>query len=324
MRYGRRVQGAASSGRADGAVDAPPWRQLLGVVWSGRTPHLRVRHAQDEPSVVIPLAGQTLRYRTDESAEITCVGHVPFRGTADYVDCSRRPEPASRVCYRCAVVEATFASNLHHAHTRRTAELDPAVAHHLAQPNRLYLAGFRDGSIKIGTSTRSRSGTRLAEQGAWIARYVAETADGRTVRELEDAVTDILGIGQSVSTSRKRKGLVSPTPDDVLLATLDRAAARVASIIEADGVNVDLDGTDSTWRHPMTDAIAGQRIVDYPLALTTGRHDLVLETAIGRLIIARRPEGDDRFVLDPAPLAGRWLDVGDYGSDEIAIQDSLF
>ena len=78
------------------------------------------------------------------------------------------------------------------------------------------------------------------------------------------------------------------------------------------------------WRHPTTVTIAGERIVDYPLALTRGRHDLVLVTAMGRLIIARRPEGHDLFVLDPAPLIGRWLDVGDYGSDEIAIQDALF
>ena len=53
-------------------------------------------------------------------------------------------------------------------------------------------------------------------------------------------------------------------------------------------------------------------------------HDLKLITAIGRHGLARRPSGTDVFIFDPKPLLGIWPDIGDYGSDEIAIQDSLF
>ena len=82
--------------------------------------------------------------------------------------------------------------------------------------------------------------------------------------------------------------------------------------------------TDDSWRHPMADEPAVRRVIEYPLRMNRGRHDLEVVTAVGRHLVVRRPDGDDVFVLDPAPLFGLWLDIGDHGSDEIAIQDSLF
>ena len=38
----------------------------------------------------------------------------------------------------------------------------------------------------------------------------------------------------------------------------------------------------------------------------------------------KRADGDDVFVIDPSPLFGVRLDIGEFGSDEITIQDSLF
>ena len=48
------------------------------------------------------------------------------------------------------------------------------MAAYLSHPHRLYLAAFRDGSIKVGTTRGSSGHTRLIEQGAWLAAYVAE------------------------------------------------------------------------------------------------------------------------------------------------------
>lgn len=295
------------------------------VVWDENGPNLRMREAIGAPSTLVPVPDTRLGYRVDEPATRTCVGHVPFRkGRGDYVDCTNAPQPGSRVCERCAIVEATFASNLHHAHTRGSAELDPAIRKHLDQPNRLYLAGFRDGTIKVGTSTLSRADRRLQEQGAWQARFIAEATNGRLIRRLEDSVTEQLGIPQSVAASRKRRGLVTPIDDSRLASALsERAAQAIAAVIDpAAGNSVTM--LDEAWRHPMADHPATERLIDYPLALERGRHDLELVTAVGRLLLARRPNGADVFVLDPAPLFGIWLEIGDFGSDEIAIQDSLF
>ena len=297
---------------------------LLKMVWKDHLPHLRVRRALDTPSELVPVAELKLNYRLDDDVDRTCLGHVPFRtGRGDYFDCLRQPEAGSRICRHCAIVEATFASNLHHAHTRGSAELDPAISKHLNQPNRLYLAGFRDGSIKIGTSTLNRSGKRLEEQGAWMARFVAETTNGREVRHIEDAVTEYLDIPQAVSAVRKGRGLTNPIPDAALAAALDDKATQVLGVMVGK-TRTEALPMNEQWRHPMSDHPAVAQAIDYPLRLIKGSHDLECITAVGRHILARRPGGDDVFVIDPAPLYGIWLDEGDYGSDEIAIQDSLF
>lgn len=298
---------------------------IQGVAWRDDGPRLRLRHGTGEPSQLVSVIGMRLQYRTDDSATRTCIGHVPFRaGRGDYVDCNNPPESGSRICDRCAVVEATFASNLHHAHTRGSAELDPAVAEHLNQPNRLYLAAFRDGSMKVGTSTLSRADRRLSEQGAWQARFIAETTNGRAVRTLEDAVTQELGIAQSVSNRRKRRGLVAPVDDEALASELASFGRLAVEHVVDPARTASVAAIDESWHNPLWNDALVSTVIDYPLRVDRGRHDLELLGAIGRLLLARRPSGPDVFVLDPAPLFGRWLEVGDFGSDEIAIQDSLF
>lgn len=298
---------------------------LLGVVWRDHLPHLRMRRSLETPSELVPVAGQRLSYRVAGEPKRTCVGHVPFRtGKGDYHDCQNLPRSGSRVCERCAIVEATFASNLHHAHTRGSAELDPSIQRHLEQPNRLYLAAFRDGSIKVGTSTLARAERRLEEQGAWMAAFVAETPNGRLVRHLEDAVTEELGLPQAVSAVRKLRGIVNPVDDAALNLRLDEAATSVETHVIARELESSVTSLGDRWRHPMANHPQVLAAIEYPLRLQRGRHDLELITAVGRHLIARRPAGSDVFAFDPMPLYGTWLDTGDYGSDEIAIQDTLF
>lgn len=316
-------------------TQTPKTRTLLGVVWRESEPYIRVRDDEASVSEVLPAAGVRLNYRIVGEPLRRCIGHVPFRVTAHtspnstYHDCLRPPQPGSRTCVRCGIVEATFASNLHHAHTRGSAELDPAVMEHLQQPNRLYLAGFRDGSIKVGTSTLSRTQKRLEEQGAWMALLVAETTNGIAVRSLEDLVTEVWSLPQAVNARRKISGLIDPLPDselDVRLRTAARDVARLMERTPDDRVEPLAVGDDPglAWRHPMADHPAVANVLAYPLTLTSGNHDLEVITAIGRALLVRRSSGDDVFAIDPAPLFGLELDMGDYGSDEIAIQDSLF
>lgn len=310
-------------------------RILLGVVWRDSEPYVRLREDESPASTLVPAAGLRLNYRLTGEPSRQCVGHVPFRSAnadgqrSDYHDCTRRPQQGSRTCERCGIVDATFASNLHHAHTRGTAELDPAIVEHLQQPNRLYLAGFRDGSIKVGTSTRSRTQKRLEEQGAWMARLVAETTNGIAVRSLEDLVTEVWSLPQAVNARRKIKGLVDPLPDaelDRLLGAAARDVGRLMDRAPDERVHPLAMGEDpgERWRHPMAEHPALGKVLAYPLTLQSGNHDLEVITAVGRALLVRRASGDDVFAIDPAPLFGLRLDMGDYGSDEIAIQDSLF
>ena len=211
---------------------------VLGLVWGDDGCRVRLRVPDPgpdgtiEPSQLVPVVGLELNYRVGPDARRHCLGHSsPQRNNGAYVDCHNRPQPNEKTCVSCAVADAEFASNLHHAHTRQRDALDRSVVDHLEQTNELYVAAFRDGSLKIGTSTGHRTAKRLTEQGAWRAVRVASVTDGFTVRLLEDLVTEKLGLTQSVAVKRKLQGMTNPLGDRLLDERLDPMVQEVHRLI---------------------------------------------------------------------------------------------
>jgi len=299
-------------------------RTILGLSWAAGVPEVRLVDDQAEVSTLQPVVGLQLNYRAGPDALRRCLGRAPFRkADASHTDCLNRPEKGSRLCRQCSISDATFASNLHHAHTKDRATIDPAIAEHLRQPNLLYLAAFRDGSIKVGTTTSKRATKRLAEQGAWRARLVAQASDGYAVREIEDRATEELGLAQSVSISRKLDGMASPVPDDNLIEMLVRHATAVDEL-RARMSDKRLDAHRDQWIFPNSDAELWTGLHRYPLKLNTGQHDLEVVAACGRMVVVQRCGTTDVFVADLGQLYGIEMVIGDYESDELAVQDSLF
>ncbi len=313
---------------------------ILGIGWDddGCQVRLRVPGPEGEAgssSQLVPVIGMELNYRVPASPRRHCLGHSsPRRNSGAYADCFNRPQPNERNCVNCAVADAEFASNLHHAHTRDRAELDRAVVDHLEQTNILYLAAFRDGSLKIGTSTEGRKLKRLTEQGAWQAVEVASVSDGFLVRQLEDLVTEKLGLTQSVAVKRKLHGMAHPM-DDARLA--ERLAPLVEEVHRLIGSNDRLPGADDAgtiddhveltanpWSFPQSDSPLWQGLHLYPARLDSGTHHLEVVAMCGRMAVLARPGADDRFVADLGQLFGIELDLGRYEPDQLAIQDSLF
>lgn len=296
---------------------------VTGMTWSDGSPMLRIRRNM-APSTLEPLIGLRLQYSTGSDAPRHCIGHKPFRDSSTtWMDCDNTPLHDGRTCDRCAASDATFASQLHHAHNKGRSELDPAVRTHLEQPNHLYLAAFRDGSVKVGTSTAPRLQTRLTEQGAWIARVAADTTDGFAVRSLEDRITVELGLPQSVSIVRKLAGLVAPKPNAQLERELSHWASNIASMIES-SVDDRLKAADASWTSPSIDDPLFDGLHLYPLKVDTGNHDLEFLGASGRVAVVTRPGSGDRFVIDVRRLYGVELHLGDVVADELSVQDSLF
>ena len=311
------------SGTRSGAV------VLLGSGWTDEGCVARLR-VPEEPSDLVPLVGLEMQYRVPEHPTRHCIGHhAPSRSDGGYLDCDNRPQPTERTCVSCAVADATFASNLHHAHTRDRAEIDKSMVEHLEQANVLYLAAFRDGSIKVGTSTGHRRDTRLTEQGAWQAISVADVTDGFAVRRLEDLVTDKLGLSQSVAVKRKLAGMVNPMADTAITERLNGLVDEVHSLISLSPDADHAEPTQNLWSFPEADHPLWDGLVQYPSRLDAGSHHVRVLAMCGRIAVLVRPtadggEGTDRFVADIGQLYGIELDLGDYAPDELAIQDSLF
>lgn len=326
-----------------GAGDDRPLT-VTGFTWADLRPRLRIRQLDEDSSRLVPAVGFRLAYRADARAERWCIGRPASSDPADDgapTDCLNRAKateynPNSRYCVSCAVDEAMVASSLHHAHMRDHDDLDPTIRDHLAQPNVLYLAGFRDGSIKVGTSTAHRIDVRLAEQGAWSARLVGGAANGFVVRRLEDDVTSELDLPQSVAVGRKLSGLARPVGDDHLDRLLDEALDSVRSLDSITGevaghgfhpeIHVRGRLLSGTWRNPGFDRALwhDQPLYPYPASLDDGAHDVTIIGLCGRVAAITRPDSDDRFLAD----IGRWFGVelhpGRYEPTPITVQGALF
>lgn len=193
----------------------------------------------------------------------------------------------------------------------------------LARENFLYIAGFRDGSIKVGTSTSSRVETRLAEQGAWRAVIAASAANGIVVREVEAEITRELGIAQAVSVRRKLKGLVSPVEDDALASQIDWAVDAVHKLIDGQPPE-QINSREVAWTSPAIDHGAWQRVIEYPAQISLGTHTIDIHTMSGRVAAFMRPGLEDVFVADLGALIGVELEVTSDEPDPLTIQSSLF
>lgn len=326
-----------------GAGDEKPLT-ITGLTWDDLNPRLRIRYLDEESSRLVPAVGFHLTYRAEADAERWCIGRPASTDPADNgapTDCLNRAKsteynPNSRFCVSCAVDEAMLASSLHHAHTRDRRDLDPTIRDHLARPNVLYLAGFRDGSTKIGTSTAHRIDVRLAEQGAWSARLVGGAANGFVVRRLEDDVTAELRLPQSVAVGRKLSGLARPVGNDHLDRLLDEALASVRSLdsiareVAGHGfhLEVHVDGSllDQTWKNPGFDQALwnDHPLYPYPAALDDGAHALTIVGLCGRVAVITRPDSDDRFLADLGQWFGVELHPGQVEPTPITVQGALF
>ncbi len=304
-------------------VTVPDHRLLVvAYSWADEQPRLRIR-PPDAASTTVAAPGFRLHYRVDDVPVWHCPGRVPFRsGRGDYIDCLNRPQPDGRKCVDCAVAEATLAGSLHHAHVRAAAELDTAVDAHLRQPNVLYVAGFGDGSIKVGTSTAARTAKRLLEQGALLATIVARTDDGIIVRRVEDLVTGQLGLPQSVGVARKLKGLVTPMSTDQLAARLDAACTHVHQLLDRSGPSGVVAALEP-WVNPEHGHLRGEKLFAYPADLRRDAHHLTIDYMVGRLAVVTARNGD-RFVIDVGRIFGLELEPGEFEPVEITVQDSLF
>lgn len=321
---------------------------VLGLSWETGRPELRLRVPQisnrnstarnsgdsESPpagSEMVPAVGLELNYRIGPNPTRHCVGSS---ASSSKRDCFNPPQSSEKTCVNCAVADATFASNLHHAHTRDRAAMDQSVVEHLEQTNILYLAAFRDGSIKVGTSTEHRKIKRWTEQGAWRTVEVAVVSDGFLVRLLEDLVTEKLGLTQAVAVKRKLAGMVNPqrphTLDDRLLPLVDEVHGLMSSLDRLpgspnwDGTDGGIEPTSEIWTFPGADAPVWDGLHLYPARLDSGTHHLEIIEMCGRMAVLARPGSDDRFVADIGQLFGIELDLGQYEPDQLAIQDSLF
>lgn len=311
---------------------------VRGVVWDHGGAHLALSTTDGTQERLSLREGTELRFRvlTAPSAR-HCLGYSTVHGPRQREQFSCAEHSMAERGFQCG---ACFARDdfryLHDIH--RSGIAPPGMQAYVDQDHWLYVATFADGTCKVGTASDRSKFSRLAEQGAVAARYVAWAQDGRIVRHLEDAVTAHLGLGQAVRSSTKFAALANPLPpaevDGINVSTAERVRQLLdgAGHLNGYGAMNSGDGppeantVDEKWIRP---AAAGavcesRRAIAYPHDLAAGSHGLKLKAVHGSFARADIDESDIGFLVDLGRLKGKQIEFGQYSSAVPAVQESLF
>jgi Protein of unknown function (DUF2797) len=315
-----------------GGVEPTAWEPAAGdlcrgVTWSDRQPSLEL-HDDATGLRELPLPGRRLGLRLVSTGPY-CLGYSgAVRGHLTRVDCPRgRLATSGQQCEECvAKDEFRFA---HHAHLG--GYVPDALAVYLAQPHWVYVATFADATSKVGTASDGRQASRLDEQGAALATYVARAPDGRAVRVVEDAITEHTGLTQTKRRAAKVAALERPAAAEAIRAEHHDAVHQAREVVAAAPTRIGVDPADVAWtRPPPADAFFADVPVGgwlpYPHDLRTGDHGFQIDGVAGSAVLVRLRDDADavRYVVDLGAIAGSRIAIGPYESPDTPVQMSLF
>ena len=304
-------------------IDTNSLFYLTAINWHAEEPFLQFQVQGDQLSQSTSANELELRFRVAAGRERQCVGTVDrSKDGSTRVQCDS-PAASARQCDRCQTKENIAAANMHQAHRRGRDAIGKAMAAYLTHPHRLYVAIFRDGATKVGTTRGLSGGNRLVEQGAWFASYLAQTDDGFFVRELEDSTTEKLGVRQAVDTRKKFAGHLQPLPDQELESRLTQKANEIKKFLTGEVGSRGLL-LDDRWSNPRIEDQAWTNLVSYPAVINQGAHEFAIKSMVGRLAVCNRTGFAENFLVDLQPLLTHPLETGDFEIDEFIMQDSLF
>jgi hypothetical protein len=299
---------------------------IRGISFAGAHPTLDYTGADGNGALELR-AGDWLRFSVREGPRL-CLGVFSVSGptTAAHLPC-----PTAGLAVHGHQCGGCFARDdfrlVHNVHRDGPGGrvLPAGLSAYLSQEHWLYLATFADGATKVGTASARSKFSRLAEQGAVVARYVALAQDGRTVRILEDAVSSGLKLPQGIRAAAKLQALLAPLPAGDLEAINARHAARARELLES----VQLEGFRSVqqqWERPqLAAAVCGPGARHgYPWLLDAGAHGLRLISLLGSCALVRLDGSDADFLLDFGRLKGRSIHWGAFSSQIPALQEALF
>ncbi|GGS93360.1 DUF2797 domain-containing protein [Streptomyces chromofuscus] len=293
-----------------------------GVTWATGDPRLLLAPLPGGPLVYAEIMNQHLGYQVSGTSR-WCTGRYQFADTVrvEAVACpDRAPAEQSGQCTRClGRDDFRFAHQFHHG-----GHAPEALVQYMAQPHWLYLATFADGTTKVGTAAEPRKRSRLAEQGALFATYLAKAADGRTVRHLEDALTRRLDVPQTVRGAAKLQALADLRDLSTARAAHDKDVARVSESL----ADMNIPAVMEAWTPPSEGdrlrAADAERVL-YPHDLREGEHGFTPISCVGSQVLAVLDSDDDiAYLSDLGALKGRRITLGTFSSPGTAVQSALF
>ncbi|WPR63710.1 DUF2797 domain-containing protein [Glutamicibacter protophormiae] len=260
-----------------------------------------------------------------------CLGYITMNpdGSRNNFPCPKnKAVRTGSQCDRCRRLD--HSKFMHHFHT--TGEAPAGMRKYLEQPHFLYVASFAHGATKVGTTSTQSKWSRLAQQGAVVARYIAGAADGAAVRVLEDLITEHVGLGQQVRQKSKVKGLTSW---ELNLASLDEindaAAAEARNFLSAQrGLETyGIELRDEQWEQPeyaqrVVEAWDAHSLHPWDQEIADNQFNIRVRGVLGQTIMVDSGPATTLRLIDAAELKTHELDVADERGDFHEEQSALF
>ncbi|MFD8550185.1 DUF2797 domain-containing protein [Streptomyces fradiae] len=293
-----------------------------GITWADGTPRLLLAPPPGEPLIHAVVMGRRLAYQVNGAGR-WCTGRYRFadRVRVEAVACPEQsPAETGGQCAACtARDEFRFAHQFHSG-----GHVPDALAAYMAQPHWLYLATFADGATKVGTAAEPRKRSRLDEQGALAATYLARSPDGRTVRFAEDALTRRLGLTQTVRAAAKLKALAGLRDLARVRAAHQQHLGRAAEAL----AEMNIPALLEPWTPPAEGNLlraGGVERTLYPHDPREGTHGLTVLACTGSQVLASLDGDDLPYLLDLGVLKGHRITLGSqFSSPAAAVQSALF
>ncbi|MEO6531305.1 MAG: DUF2797 domain-containing protein, partial [Specibacter sp.] len=309
-----------------GELTVPDGGLVRGVSWGTQGPALTL--TTDDGDARLPLLpGQWLRFEVlsgDGVPARHCLGFTRVEETGRLQHCACPTGQGAERGFQCGACFAKDQMRLMHDY-HRSGQAPSGLKTYLSQQHWLYIATFADGTTKVGTASERSKWSRLAEQGALVARYVARARDGAVVRHLEDAVSTNLPPTQFVRGAAKFAALLHPRPP-LHLEQTNKAMADVVRDFVAGLALEGFEAVEEQWPRPgFSEAVAlPSRRTAYPQPLDSGMHGIRLDSMLGPTALAGLDGVDGAFLVDLGGLKGRKIVLGDFTTDIPALQESLF
>ncbi|WP_334123927.1 DUF2797 domain-containing protein [Glutamicibacter sp.] len=260
-----------------------------------------------------------------------CLGYITMNrdGSRNVLPCPKNK--ALRTGTQCESCRRLDHSKFMH-HFHKTGEAPEGMRKYLEQPHFLYIASFAHGATKVGTTSTQSQWTRLAQQGAVIARYIARANDGTAIRVLEDLVTEHVGLSQQVRQKSKIKGLVGWELDYQQLDVTNEQAANQARDFLATQRGLENYGVqllDQLWEQPsfarpVIDAWNTRSLHAWSSTVAGSRHKLRIRGVLGQSVMADSGEGTTLRLLDAAELKTREVELSEERGEFQEEQSALF
>ncbi|MDW4907818.1 DUF2797 domain-containing protein [Streptomyces sp. ADMS] len=291
-----------------------------GVTWATGDPRLLLAPLSGGPLAYAEIMNWRLGYQAGTGR--WCTGRYEFADTVrvEAVACpNRAPAEQSGQCAHCAGRDDfRFAHQVHQG-----GHAPAALVQYMAQPHWLYAATFADGTTKVGTAAEPRKRSRLDEQGALFATYLAKADDGRAVRHLEDALTRRLDLPQTVRAAAKLQSLATLPDLSTARVAHEKDIARAAEAL----ADMNIPSVLESWTPPAQGARlrapSAERVL-YPHDLREGEHGFTPVSCVGSQVLTALDSDDVGYLLDLGVLKGRSIVLGSFSSPGTAVQSALF